>query len=184
MERSHALVAELLKGNIPGFLRELKPVEVTGTEAAGGRATVWVMPDYLAVGSDTDFVRVPLGLEDAVAVARGFGLMLPTRKIVDSVYAQAEKKVEPRPMPAGPLMTSVDYLLAHNRTIEEQLRGLVRGAIVSGDKKDLVLTHRLVSHPGRVAIYGWHRLRRPAHPAALAPCTSRSTPTTATACAW
>ena len=29
--------------------------------------------------------------------------------------------------------------------------------LVSGHKKDLVLTNRLSSAPGRVAIYGWHR---------------------------
>jgi hypothetical protein len=31
------------------------------------------------------------------------------------------------------------------------------GALASGHKKDVVLTNRLVSNPGRIAIYGWHR---------------------------
>jgi hypothetical protein len=32
-----------------------------------------------------------------------------------------------------------------------------QGALTAGDKKDLVLTDRLLRAPGRVAIYGWHR---------------------------
>jgi hypothetical protein len=28
--------------------------------------------------------------------------------------------------------------------------------LIAGDKKDIVLTNRLRSHPDRVAIYGWH----------------------------
>ena len=28
--------------------------------------------------------------------------------------------------------------------------------LTAGDKKDIVLTNRLASNPGRVAIYGWH----------------------------
>ena len=32
------------------------------------------------------------------------------------------------------------------------------GDLVSGDKKDIVLTNMLASKPGQIAIYGWHRL--------------------------
>ena len=115
------------------------------------------MPDYLAVGSDEDFVRVPLGLDEALTVARRFGFTLPTRKIVNTIHSQAEARLDPKPMPAGAAMTSVAYLWAHNRTIEEQQRRLPSGTLVSGTKKDVVLTPRLASFPGRVAIYGWLR---------------------------
>ena len=54
-------------------------------------------------------------------------------------------------------MTSVAYFRAHDETIEEQLRSLPAGLLVSGAKKDLVITPRLAAHPGRVAIYGWLR---------------------------
>jgi len=37
-------------------------------------------------------------------------------------------------------------------------RGIPLGALVSGDKKDVVLSNRLITHPGQIAIYGWHRL--------------------------
>lgn len=158
-ERSRVLVSEILRGNIPSALRRLRPVE-TSAPGAGGtpvRAVVWVMPDYLAVGSDDDFVRVPLGLPEALAVARRFGFTLPTRKLVRTIHLQAEARVEPRPMPAGPFMTSIAWFRAHNETIREQLRRVPPGTLVSGTKKDVVITPRLGSHPGRVAIYGWLR---------------------------
>jgi hypothetical protein len=43
--------------------------------------------------------------------------------------------------------------------IEDQAHALgVRlGELVSGDKKDVVMTNRLAFKAGRIAIYGWHR---------------------------
>jgi hypothetical protein len=56
-------------------------------------------------------------------------------------------------------MTSTGYFQRHNLTVENQRRrvGATPGMLVSGHKKDLVLTRRLHTKRGRVAIYGWHR---------------------------
>lgn len=166
-DRDREIVTQVLAGNIPGFLRQLRPVEMMLPGLAGVpvKATMWVMPDYLAIGSDQDFVRVPLGLDAAVRVAREFNCMLPTRKMVDAIHQHAEARLSPRPMPAGAAMTSVAYLLAHNLTIEQQLEGLEPGFLVAGNKKDVVWSRRLSERPGRVAIYGWHdREGRPIQP--------------------
>jgi hypothetical protein len=56
-----------MAGNLPGFLRHLKPVMLHG-QLPGGEAveiTICVTPDYLALGSDTDFLRIPMGLRTA-----------------------------------------------------------------------------------------------------------------------
>jgi hypothetical protein len=158
-QRSREFVEQILRGNIPDALRRLRPVETTAPGPAGApvHAVVWVMPDYLAVGSDEDFVRVPLGLEAALTVAKRFGFTLPTRKIVNTIHLQAQAKLDPMPMPAGDAMTSVAYLWAHNQTVSGQQRGLPPGTLVSGTKKDVVITPRLAWFPGRVAIYGWLR---------------------------
>lgn len=158
-ERDRRLVDEVLAGNVPAFLRRLQPVEMTLARPGGAavKAVIWVMPDYLAIGSDQDFVRIPLGLDAALRVARQLDCALPTRRMVDSIYETAELRLEPRPMPAGAAMTSVAYLLAHNRTIQHQLEGFAPGLLVSGNKKDVVLTPRLGQRKRRVAIYGWHR---------------------------
>jgi hypothetical protein len=156
-QRRQAIYDQLLTGNIPDFLRDLRPVELEskpGREPVH-RAVIWVMPDYLAIGSDRDFVRMPMGLYSAVSAARRFAFILPTRKMVDAIHRQADIRLKPRPMSPGPWMTSPDYLMRHNQIVEQQLAGRPRGTLVSGHKKDLVLTNRLAKKARRVAIYGW-----------------------------
>ncbi|MCB1361114.1 MAG: hypothetical protein KDJ96_08480 [Rhodobacteraceae bacterium] len=159
--RDDAILAEVLAGNVPDFLRNLVPVTFTGTGPNGQatRITICVTPDYLAVGSNRDFVRVPLGLPAAMRVAERFDMVLPTTRMVDAIYQQASVHLSPAPMEPGAQMSSTAYFLRHNATVQGQLRqaGGRLGQLVAGQKKDLVLTNRLNSNPGRVAIYGWHR---------------------------
>lgn len=158
--RDAALVAEALRGNIPDYLRDLQPVSFAGV--VGGRqtqVTICVTPDYLAIGSDADHVRVPLGLPAALRVADAFDMMLPTTRMVDAIYAQADVRVSPAPMPPTSAMSSTDYFLRHNATVAAQFAraGARPGVLVAGHKKDVVIANRLANAPGRVAIYGWHR---------------------------
>ena len=159
-EREQAILEELLSGNIPPFLRHLKPIELSGSAAAGERPTrarVWVMPDYLAIGSDDDFVRFPASFDTAAAVAREFGFVLPTAAIVDAIYRQAELRLSPQPMTPGPAMTSTTYFQVHDEKIGAQLRGQPLDELKAGHKKDYVLTNRLTRARSQEAIYGWHR---------------------------
>lgn len=160
-DREEAILEEISKGNLPKFLRKLVPVELHG-ELANGQtitATIFVTPDYLAIGSDSDFLRIPMNLHTAVTVAERFGFMLPTRKMVDAIYVQSSYHLMPQPLPAGPQMRSTEYYSTHNQMIENQVHaiGAQLGALVSGDKKDVVISNRLVANAGRIAIYGWHR---------------------------
>ena len=152
--------AELLAGNVPDFLRRLVPVPVKSSEAARPvKITVCVLPDYLALGSDSDFVFVPLGLGAALDVARRFGFDLPTPKLVDAIYEESLVKLQPLPLPASAEMRSTAYFVYHSELIsrERAARAAPLGELTAGDKKDLVLTSLLWQVPGRVAIYGWHR---------------------------
>jgi hypothetical protein len=161
VSRDAMVRSELLAGNFPDFLRHLVPVALTRD------VTVCVLPDYLAVGSDKDFVFVPMGLEAALEVALHFGFELPTPKIVDAIYAAAPIKLQPLPLPAGDTMRSTAYFVQHNDMIDAQRAALAAplGVLTSGHKKDLVLTNRLWQMPGRVAIYGWHvRANAPIQP--------------------
>lgn len=168
-ERDAAVVEEILSGNLPAFLRHLAPVTLEGRTGEGEivRVTICVTPEYLAVGDDADFVRVPMGLAAAARVADRLGFILPTPRMVDAIYAQADIRLRPSPMKPGRQMSSTRYLLEHNRTVDAQRRrfGIGPTALTAGNKKDIVLTRRLLSHPGRVAIYGWHRANgRPIQP--------------------
>ncbi len=159
-DRDNRLVQEALRGNIPSHLRDLQPVTFDGV-AAGRQTqiTVCVTPDYLAIGSDSDSVRVPLGLPAALRVADAFEMMLPTTTIVDAIYRQADVRVSPSPMTPGAQMSSTEYFVRHDATVDQQFAGAGArdGLLVAGHKKDVVIANRLSRAPGRVAIYGWHR---------------------------
>jgi hypothetical protein len=146
---------------VPDFLRRLKPVTLRGRVAAGRtvEVTICVTPDYLALGSDTDFLRIPMALRTAFAAAARFGFVLPTPKMVDAIYEQAEIHLRPQPLAPGPSMRSTAYYWEHQQRVQEQrlALGASLGSLIAGQKKDLVVTNRLWRKAGRVAIYGWHR---------------------------
>ncbi len=159
--REQAIEEQLISGNIPDFLKQLKPVRLSG-QIGNGRTvqvTIFVTPDYLAVGSDKDFLLMPMALHTALRVAAACDCILPTRKMVDAVFRQSDVHLTPEPMQAGPAMRTTAYYVAHDNTIKQQRRsvGAVLTALISGHKKDVVLSNRLLHNPGRIAIYGWHR---------------------------
>lgn len=158
--RQARAVEELLAGNVPDFLRRSVPIELRGE--AGGRERVVVLrvsSDYLSIGSDEDFLRMPLGRPSASRVLLAVGATLPTPRIVDAVHAAAKVRLRPDPLPPGPTMRSSRYFLRHRQLVEAQRNGLDRplGDLVAGHKKDVVLSRRLIGRPDRIAIYGWHR---------------------------
>jgi hypothetical protein len=155
--REEAIATEICRGNVPDFLRRFQRVTVTQKNAAGKEHTVTyeVMPDYLAVGSDADFVRVPMSPLTAQRIADAFGCALPTRKIANEVYQQSTLKLAPIPLTKD--REAVETFVQHNRLIEEQRAGKELGQLVAGIKKDVVITNRLGEKANRVAIFGWHK---------------------------
>lgn len=124
-------------------------------------ATFWVTPDYLAVGSDQDYLLTPLTPRSAQVIADHLDCTLPTRKMVDAIHAAAEVQLAPRPIPPSAAMTTVAVFQEHNDLVRTQRTELLAshplGALVAGDKKDVVITAKLANLTNRVAIYGWHR---------------------------
>jgi hypothetical protein len=159
-ERESSIQHELLAGNIPEFLRRFMPVRVPSVRADGSSAdiVICVAPDYLAIGTDDDFLLMPMRLGTALSMATTYGFTLPTPRMVDEIYAQAGAKFVPQPLPPGNQMRSTEYLVQHNEMIggQREVRRVLPGALTAGDKKDLVLTNHLWRHLDRVAIYGWH----------------------------
>ena len=157
-EREAHILAQLLSGNVPPFLRKFVNVATTGADANGKEHTViyQVMPDYLSVGSDRDFVRLDITPMTAQSIADAFECSLPTTKMVDEIYLLAEVKLEPKPLTQD--RESMLTFIEHNSIIEGQRKGKRLSALVAGTKKDVVVTNRIFERPHRVAIYGWHKL--------------------------
>lgn len=161
-EREARLIAEVLRGNVPDFQRQLVPVSVTNViRGVTHRATIFVAPDYLAVGSDVDYFLAPLTLATAQRVAAATDTHLPTRRIVDAIHAAASLKLTPQPIPPTKEMITLPVFAQHNELVWEQRNASLAqhplGTLVAGQKKDVVWTPQLITKPGKVAIYGWHR---------------------------
>jgi hypothetical protein len=157
-EREEAIAKEALRGNIPEFLRKFQTITVSVKDKAGRERTAKyeVMPDYLAVGSDADYVRMPMTPMTAQRIADAFGCALPTRKVVDDLYRKASVKLEPIPLTEA--REALVTFARHHDLIEKLRAPKALGALVAGIKKDVVITNRLGEKPNRVAIYGWHKL--------------------------
>ncbi len=157
-QREAAVVREITRGNVPGFLRRLKPIQVAAADQTGTRhvGICFVTSDYLAVGTEDDSFRIPITPRAAVRIADSLGCSLLTAKLADAVHAAADIKLQPKPLTKD--RQAVATFFQHHRLIEKQLAGKPHGPLVSGIKKDIVLTNRLREKPHKVAIYGWHYL--------------------------
>jgi hypothetical protein len=155
-DREAAIVEEITHGNIPAFLRSLKaiPLEATDDQGIKHVATCYVMRDYLAVGTDNDFFRVPMMPVAAQKIADAADASLITVKLSDEIFRHADIKLEPRPLTKDRDATATFF--QHHQIIEGQRKAKELGLLVVGIKKDVVLTNRLKEKPHRVAIYGWH----------------------------
>ncbi len=158
-EREQAIVAEILRGNVPEFERRLVAVELRAKSPDGAALSgrVFVVPDYLAIGTDADFVRVPMTVRAARKIARETACVLPTTRLVDAIHQSAPLRIPSPYLPPGNEMTGVSYFVEHHRIIEERRVAAAQplGALLSGPKKDLVITSRMLSTPRRTPIYGW-----------------------------
>jgi hypothetical protein len=151
-------VREILSGNMPSYLRNFVDIRASATFEDGGvhEIVYRVMPDYLAVGSDQDFFRLPLTPLTAQHLADMMGCVLPTKKMVDAIYSQATVRLEPHPLTES--REALATFWEHHQIIERQRQGHEIGTLLGGIKKDVVVTNRLTERPNRVAIYGWHQM--------------------------
>ena len=160
-DREAAIVREIKGGNFPEFLRLFKTVPIRGDvdDKDGKRkatAKIEVMPDYLAIGSDADFVRMPMTPQTAQQIADRFGCTLPTRKMVDAIDAMAEVRIAPHPLTQD--REAAVTFHEHHDIIEKQRGDKPLGLLITGIKKDIVLSPRIFERPERLAIYGLRQL--------------------------
>lgn len=159
--RENSIYNEVISGNVPDFYRILVPVTSTAIIAAQTKSvTYYVIPDYLAVGSDADYFLCPMSPMLATKIADSIGCTLPTRKMVNDIYAQATLTMSPLTIPASATMTTVQAFAQHNGIVKNQRTTFIPtyslGTLVSGDKKDVIISNLIYSTPNRVIIYGWH----------------------------
>lgn len=160
--REEFIFREIAQGNVPEFLRALKPVTVSGRTGEQVHVAIfYATPDYFSLGTDSDYFLMPMTPALAQRVADYLGCVLPTRKMVNEMWNASTDKFEPLPIPPSPDMVTVPVFWEHNSMVRAQraASAMELGAMTCGAKKDVVISTQLASKPGKVAIYGWQHVR-------------------------
>ena len=158
-QRDSFAVSQILAGNIPGFLEKFVAINVFIVDSITKtkiHAVYYVAPDYLSIGNNKNWARIPLTPMAAQQIADSFHCFLPTPKMVNDIYKAAKVKLEPVPMYA--FRDSTITMWQHHLIIEGQRAG--RKGLIAGIKKDVVISDKILTakRPDCVAIYGWHQL--------------------------
>ncbi len=169
-------------GNSPSFMKTFVTIELKKgihfqpmeTDLGDVKAiNCQVTTDYLSVGDNTDYVRMPMRPATAQRIADKLDCLLPTKNLVDLIEGQPSCKIAKNigvnitmvpsafkakhPDKEGQHLvdlfkgTSEAYLM-HNKMINDgELSGVLPGRLVSGHKKDIVIP----AIKGKVVIYDW-----------------------------
>lgn len=158
-----SITSKLTKDQI---LREMKPITVNGPNNT--KITYKVMPDYLSL----EGMRIPMSGSTAQRVADFFGLSLPSPKMTQEIYQNADIKVSAVPLSGSGaeiegkkysgkdvVSTGVGYApfaLKYNEKINQQLseKGAQIGQIVSGFAKDV--TSAIPGKENNLGLHGFY----------------------------
>jgi hypothetical protein len=197
--REDDIAKQLVDGNFPDFLvKRWEPVIVKDDSGLSGR--VWVMPDYLMIGNDHDYVYIPMSAPTAQRVADALKCVLPTAKLCHDIYRSASARLPRQERDyylEGKQRTQRKWALKnagqtssaayeeHSEAIKKQMRdlGLAPGTFVAGHKKDVIIAPGYPTN--RVAFQGFYNdkgipaepCQEKGHLAADPKCTRPGTPT-------
>jgi hypothetical protein len=157
--RENMIYTQVSAGNVPDFYRNL--IAVTSTATIGSvtqSVTYYVAPDYLAIGCDSDYFLMPMSPMLATKIGMLTGTTLPTRKMVGDIWTAASVKLAPQPLTAGPQMSTVPFFAHHDSIVGQQRATFTNplGNLVSGDKKDVIISNMIYTTANRVIIFGWY----------------------------
>ena len=163
------IVETVTAGQVPDALRHFRKITFTTPVVDSveilrkkHKVEMWVLPDYVAIGTNDDFVRMPMGPLAAQRIADALDCTLPTTFLVDRIAEASEGHVDIFPFrPLGNRNSQPIVFQDSNNAINAQFKayGYEFGQFISGLKKDIVLTYKIMTlteYERNVAIYGWH----------------------------
>jgi hypothetical protein len=148
-------------------VKTMKPITISRPD--GTKITYEVMPDYISI----DGMRVPMSGTTAQRVADHFGLNLPTPKMVDEIYQNADVQVQAQPLSGSGANVGgkqysgkevvnkgvgyAPFAVAYNDKVNQQLadKGAGGDQIVAGFAKDVVPPAR----EGSLGLYGFYNAK-------------------------
>ena len=163
------IVETVTAGQVPDALRHFRKTTFTTPVVDSveilrkkHKVEMWVLPDYVAIGTNGDFVRMPMGPLAAQRIADALDCTLATPFLVDRIAEASEGHVDIFPFrPLGNRNSQPIVFQDSNNAINAQFKayGYEFGQFISGLKKDIVLTYKIMTlteYERNVAIYGWH----------------------------
>lgn len=168
--RSDALVRRVNESvDIPDFLRFFLPVRVKKTLADGNKpigyeAVYYVSPDWLSIGSDFEWCRVPLSAVAGQRVLNRFGCRHPTPLMARQIYESTRAPTGPVD-PFVPFISresfkaveggvqSTEMFLALHQDIEFRRRDSTLGHLITGPMRDVTIG-KVVSDKKQLLLWG------------------------------
>lgn len=154
---------EIAKGNLPSFCRPENMKTLTMEGRDGTQVQFKAGLDYLAIGSDDDYVRIPITPILAQNLSEKYGWGLPTRAMAHSIHDLADIKLVGIGLVNNEedelKMQGIGFMQRHNKDINKQLgaKGLERlrsgKALVAGHKKDVIISRYVIDHPNGAMDY-------------------------------
>lgn len=166
--REKRIVEEILSGNVPDSLKFFQKIvfetgQVDSVEVLKKKHTVEIMAlsDYLSIGTNFDFIRMPMGPLAAQEIADSLFCTLPTAYLVDKIAMASVGGIDPFPFrPVKDRNIWPVVFEDSNNAINALYKasGYHFGELISGLKKDVILTYKIMDPARRnhVTIYGWH----------------------------
>jgi hypothetical protein len=122
----------------------------------GRRAEIQVSTDALKILG----VRIDVTAEGAQRIADALGTILPTPRILQLIWEQADVRIEPCTSIADAKMASTARMLQHSECVDQRIAG--RKGVVANEGKHWVLSNRTAGKEDLAANYGWFiKGRRP-----------------------
>ena len=92
--REAEIYNQIIAGNVPDFLRKLVPISISKTiNDSVYNVTYFVTPDYMAVGSDSNYFLMPMTPILAQKLADSLSFTLPTKLMVDQIWGESTAKL-------------------------------------------------------------------------------------------
>jgi|GEM_PF-6199433 len=177
LRREEMFIEQVLIGNVPDWMAELTTLSLQVPHKGEVlRGEVQLLPDYLCIGSNTDFLHIPFDQLASQLIAEKLGMSVPTARVCHALYQHLRQNKPDRCLnaitrdysvpdsqrgadtPKGVAQTATDAYIEHSEAIQarQRSRGLRNGTVVAGHKKDVTLSSRLHEDPNRIAFHGFY----------------------------
>lgn len=152
--REYAILDYAMAGAVPDALARFVRVTTSRQDAQGRERTIAydVTFDFFSLGTDADYIRMPMWPVTAQCILDSWHCILPTPRMVEQIHKQAAPIVMPT---TSTERGSTEAYASTNARINAAVAKakVPLGGLISGHRKDVVISKGLAAHPGNVVIY-------------------------------